>query len=275
MFKFPNELEYNKGIEQLVGDINAYYQDVQAPRIPVWPERFTYHQMREYPVREEAPFYLGLEKEHVDLVGVERYMTPFTILGEGAKGKTNTLKIILEQLAGQCEIYLFDMDGMGLYGFKDRPGLHYIENEEDLENFVTAFEQEVETRKEVIRQHLERDPAMNPKDLAMEQSPLYLIVDEWDYFVEFISKKKAQLYPLISASASVGVSVILTANSARIKLFDEITKYAKNTTDGLLVGSVGTTGIFPVATAKDMPQFKEGLLFHNGTYHRLRLPKFD
>lgn len=275
MIKFPGEIELNKGIEQLIYDINAYYQNDRAPRIPVWPERFVYDQMKDYPVRSEAPFYLGLEKENVDLLGVERFMTPFTILGEASRGKTNALKIILDQLAGKSEIYLFDAPGMELYGFKDRQGLCYIENAEELDSFIKVLEQVVETRKEKIRKHLEKDPSINPKELAMEQSPLYLIVDDWDYFVEFTSKKTSQLYPLISASASVGISVILTANSARLKLFDDMTKYAKNTMDGLLVGSAGTTGIFAVSTAKDVPQFKEGLLFHSGIYQRLRLPKFD
>ncbi|MEG2987208.1 MAG: hypothetical protein RR809_06515, partial [Lachnospiraceae bacterium] len=60
-----------------------------------------------------------------------------------------------------------------------------------------------------------------------------------------------------------------------MKGVDEVTKFAKNTTEGLLIGNPGTTGMFGITSAKELPQFKDRLLFHNGGYVRLRLPKYE
>lgn len=74
--------------------------------------------------------------------------------------------------------------------------------------------------------------------------------------------------------SGVGISIILTAHSGKMKGFDEVTKFAKNTTEGLLLGNQGTTAIFPINSAKELPQFKDGLLFHNGAYVKVRVPKY-
>ncbi len=45
------------------------------------------------------------------------------------------------------------------------------------------------------------------------------------------------LAPILNEAAGVGISIILTAYSGKMKEFDEVTKFAKNTTEGLLLGN--------------------------------------
>lgn len=51
-----------------------------------------------------------------------------------------------------------------------------------------------------------------------------------------------------------------------------VSKFAKNTANGMMVSSQGMTGIFPVTSMKDVPDMKDALLFSNGTYVRIRVP---
>ena len=99
--------------------------------------------------------------------------------------------------------------------------------------------------------------------------------NEWDDFVEATKLKAVLLAPILSGALSSGIQFILTANSGKLKGFDEITKFAKATTDGLLVGNPGSTGIFGTVAAKELPQLSDGLLFHNGAYVRIRIPKCE
>ena len=43
----------------------------------------------------------------------------------------------------------------------------------------------------------------------------------------------------------------------------------------LLVGNPGSSGIFGTVAAKELPQLSDGLLFHNGAYVRIRIPKCE
>lgn len=275
MVGFETELEYNRKIETLIQKTDNLYPGEKAPRIPVLPENLLYTDMEEYP-HTEQDIYVGLEKEMVHACGFRLEHTPFTILGESAKGKTNVLKIILEQITGRGQIYLADSRSMELYSYKKRTeeGIVYIENTAMVPFLIEALKDEIARRNQKVREELEKNPMLNPKEICRGLRPFILLVDDWDNFVEMTKAQAVTLAPLLNEAAGVGISIILTAHSGKMKGFDEVTKFAKNTTEGLLLGSPGTTTMFPVNSAKELPQFKDGLLFHNGAYIRVRIPKY-
>ena len=128
---------------------------------------------------------------------------------------------------------------------------------------------------EQLQQKMKEHPEQLPRRLVQELDACYVVVDEWDDFVEATKLKAVLLAPILSGALSSGIQFILTANSGKLKGFDEITKFAKTTTDGLLVGNPGSTGIFGTVAAKELPQLSDGLLFHNGAYVRIRIPKCE
>lgn len=273
MVAFETELEYNKKIENLIQKINYLYRGEQAPRIPVLPENLLYKDMKEYP-HTDQDIYIGLEKEAVCATGFQFDNTPFTVLGEAAKGKTNVLKIILDQMLGRGKIYLVDSKSMELYSYKTSREVVYIEDSTMVPILIEALKEEIGRRNQKIKEVLEKNLASNPKDICRELQPFSLVVDDWDNFVELTKTQAMTLVPVLNEAASVGIGVILTAHSGKMKGFDEVTKFAKNTTEGLLLGNQGTTAMFPINSAKELPQFKDGLLFHNGAYIRVRIPKY-
>lgn len=220
-------------------------------------------------------FYVGLDKETVQKCGFLKENSPFTILGEAAKGKTNVIKVILSQISESSRIYLVDSKSMELYSYKTVKNVTYIENAAMVTAFMDALKQEIAERNQEIRAELKENAAMKPKDIYAKMPPFYLIVDDWDNFVEMTKAQALQLAPLLNEAVSVGISIILSAHSGKMKGFDEVTKFAKNTTEGLLLGSQGTTAMFPVNSVKELPQFTDGLLFHGGVYVRIRVPKYE
>lgn len=275
MDEFKNDIEYNKSISNIIDKINEKTYGVKAPRIPVLPEILTYETMIEYEKQQDKDIYLGLDKESVELCGINRDMTPFVIIGESGIGKTDMLKIILKQISEENKVYLFDSKKLELYSNRTKENIEYIDNEEKVEDFVIELEEEIEYRQMFMRKKLEENKTLSPKEISRKLEPLYIIADDWDDFVELTNLHASKLGKLFELSTSLGITTILTANSSKMKGFDDITKFAKAATDGLVMGDQGTSNIFPLRSMKELPAYGDGLLFNNGTYIRIKLPKIE
>ena len=158
--------------------------------------------------------------------------TPFVILGETARGKTNALKVILEQITGRGKVYLLDSKDMELYHYRSGDEIHYI-GADGIDAFLMELGGLVTARNQQLQQKMKEHPEQLPRRLVQELDACYVVVDEWDDFVEATKLKAVLLAPILSGALSSGIRFILTANSGKLKGFDEITKFAKATTDGL------------------------------------------
>lgn len=137
MVGFENDIEYNTKLKELIQTIADKYPDRRAPRIPVLPEQFRYGMLTDFAAGAE-PFDLaaGLEVESVTRAGLTRMQSPFVIIGETGKGKTNMMKVLLNQAVGKGMVYLFDSSAMGLYSYQETDGVTYVQDEEELEDFI-------------------------------------------------------------------------------------------------------------------------------------------
>lgn len=272
MSDFESETDYNKRVEQAIRQINAFYPDNKAPRIAVLPEELDQKVLREYEGTGELR--LGLHTGNVQAMGIESEAVPFVILGEARRGKTTMLKVILSQLGKAACIYVFDSPSMELYRFRDMKNLHYVHENEEMESFIDSLEQLIEERSSRLRDWMEQEPSVSPRELKKRLETVCIIVDDWDNFVEQTKTKAAKLGALLNACEGAGIMVILTAVSNKLKGFDEVTKFAKGSNNGLLMGNPGTTGMFQVRSQRELPPMGDGLLFKDGNYERLRLAKF-
>lgn len=273
MARFSSDVEYTNGIKALVSEISSRFPGERAPRIPVLPEVFVSTMMGDY---AGAPnqIMLGLDKEKVELQGFDRSCTPFTIVGEAAKGKTNALKIIMNQIENQGDIFLFDSKSMELYSYKQNENVRYMDDPEQLPQFIEHFGAVIDRRSEAFKKTMTENNTLKPKEIYAAMDACYLVIDDVDDFIDFTKTKAAETAQLLKNAAGVGISVIMTCHSGKMKGFDEITKYVKSSVDGLVLSNQGTVNIFPLPSLKEIPEFKDGCLFHNGTYRRIRMPRY-
>lgn len=272
---FIDDVEYTQKLKEKVLEIKSLYPDEQAPRIPVLPETFTVGMMKDYE-KVPADIYLGLHKKAVKLYGFRNGMAPFVIVGDTAKGKTNALRIILSQINQDKPTYLFDSKAMELYSYKEAAGILYIDTQEMLEKWIVDMQQLIEDRRDNFKTQMEAAPGTMPRDIYQQMDPLYCIIDDIDDFAEFTRPKAAETANVIREAAATGVTIIITAHTAKMKGIDDVIKFTKNATDGLVLSNQGMGAIFPLGiSSKDQPQFMDGCLFHNGTYERLRIPKYE
>lgn len=274
MVNCDSEVHYNLQLKKLIQKILSMYPTQKAPRIPILPEHFTGAMLEHYAGDITNNIQLGLDLQTVELQGISRTDTPFIIIGETSKGKTNMLKIILEQIVGTGNIQLFDTAEMGLFSYKGRPDVTYIE-EHNIEDFAQNLEMECMRRKSAFKNAISENSKLNPKMFYKELPPYYVIVDDADVFIEK-TKEHAKDNPLfMKDAAEVGILIIMTVYSTKLKGYDELSKWVKTAVNGLVLSAQGTLNIFPVMSTRDYPGMGEGLLFSNGSYIKIKLPKFE
>ncbi len=275
MVPFKTAMEYNKNLKALIGQIKEMYPTQKAPRIPVLPDTFTLSMLDCFDVADKFEIAIGLQKATVLLRGYSRAMSPFLIIGDSGKGKTNMAKVLAAQAALIGKTFLFDSPDMELYSFKDRNNIQYIEDGDDMEDFYedvyeisngnkTAFETAVKSGQNII-----------PKVFYESVEPAYIIIDDLDEFIATHQSELLELTKIMKTAVDTGIAVIATINSTKPKGFDELTKWFKTSSNGLVIGSQGMNNIYPMIPTKELPVLGEGLLYTGGAYTRVLLPKYE
>lgn len=274
MVGFENDIEYNQKIKELVQKITSKYPDRRAPRIPVLPEQFQYEMLADYAGGKEAfDLAVGLEMEAVVKTGFTRPQSPFVIIGEAGKGKTNMLKVLLNQISGNGMAYLFDSSAMSLYPYQNREGITYVQDEDEFEDFIDNMKRICGERKQGFRDELGRNAALVPQQYYQGREPVYIVIDDMDQFLVSGKAFEGELHGVMSDAAECGVGVIVTVNSAKLKGIDPLSKWVKAASHGLVLSPQGILNIFPVRSMREYPQMGQGLLFHNGEYVKVQLPE--
>lgn len=275
MVPFKNEVEYNQNFKTLIENVRRMFPTKRAPRIPVLPEAFTSRMFADYAPYGKYEINLGLHKASVQLRGLMRHMSPFLIVGDAGKGKTNMAKVITAQASKRGRVFLFDSKAMELYAFKDQNNIFYVEDFDDLEDFLRETEEIAHQNKAAFEAAVKAGRNVIPKAFYETVSPAYIVIDDMDDFIAEYQDSIKELTRVLKLAAETGIGVIATVHSSRPKGFDELTKWFKTSSNGLVIGSQGTGNIYPLVPAKETPALGEGLLYTNSAYERLLLPKFE
>lgn len=275
MVAFKNAMEYNQKIKILIEQIKEMYPNQRAPRIPVLPESFTLSMLNHYDVADKFEIAIGLKKAAVLLCGYNRAMSPFLIIGDSGKGKTNMAKVITSQAALQGKVFLFDSTDMELYSFKDKRNIMYIEDGDDMDDFYDDVRDISNKNKMAFEAAVRGGQNVIPKIFYESVKPTYIIIDDLDEFITAHQSELAELTKIMKAAVDTGIAVIATVHSTKPKGFDELTKWFKTSANGLVIGSQGASNIYPMIPNKELPALGEGLLYTGGVYTRLLLPKYE
>ena len=274
---------YAESLLARIREIAALYPGQHAPRIPVIPETFLHTSFGEYRKRP-AEIYIGLSKEKVELVGVGRPQTPFLILGEVGRGASNILKVITEQASRKGRTFIFDSKSRDLFFFRNCQGILYAGSSEEIRAAFDVIHGITEERERGTAAFLGRNPSLAPTDYIKTLAPWYIVIDDIDDFVEQtmamsremkLGYKETEFSGILEHAAHMGAVIFVSGNSGKMRKYDDLTKFLKTTTDGLLIGTQGSLAIFPVRSYRDKVQFRDGFLYRKGACETVRLPLFD
>lgn len=271
---FEDEIQYMQELKDTVAQINAAYPGEHAPKIPILPEMFRYEQIGDYEVVAENPdILLGLNVEEVKMEGCCATQSPFAIVGESGRGKTNILKGILNQLDKGEQVYLFDSKSRELNSYKNLDGVTYVQTDEQVGEFVTTIKDLGEARSEEFAVALADNEELTMKEFISWQEPVYVIVDGTDEFVERMNETyEDEIANVIEKAAGMGIMFLFSIHAQKFHGYDELTGYIKKCSYGLVLGDQGMAEIFPMSYT-DNVEFGRGFLFQNGSKTEIMLPE--
>lgn len=273
--EYETPQEYVAKVSELVDRINTENKGRKAERIPVLPNSLEEKDLSlgRFQTRNKD-ILLGLTHGDVVFEGFDSKQSPFVIMGEGNRGKTNALKLIINQLMQQQKnIYLFDSRKQDMRKYAANPQVSYIDGEEKLEGMLAVMKETVRTLSK-LRGRLPYEEQETDRNAAGIED-YAILIDDLDYFVEFVGNKARETAPLMQALSELGICIVMTVNSSRFKGFDEISKLARGTMYGLLLGSNGGSSLFTLKRQSDQPKMGDGLLFENGEYERIKMMKAE
>lgn len=274
MVPCEDQTMYDRALKGLVQEICRKYPGKEAPHIPVLPSDFFVNMMKEYD--DDGNSYLvGLEVEEVILKGFERTAGLFVIIGNTGIGKTNMLKVLADQAVLRGRVCLFDSRSMEMYDYRRFPDVLYVEGKKEADIFLEEFSGELESRRQFLKEGLRGNRGISPKQL-IEETPFYtVLIDDLDDFTELMKGDSERAASLIKEGSALGITCIITVHAAKSRGMSGMDKLIRQAAEGLVLSSQGVVPIFPVLSMREYPEFKEGLLFKNGAYQRVRLPLHD
>ncbi|NLL78921.1 MAG: hypothetical protein GX234_03855 [Clostridiales bacterium] len=186
---------------------------------------------------------------------------------------TTLVKVILSQIEDRT--WVFDSKAGQLYYSRELPQVTYVESGEELEDFIEDIRQECAERKRKFAECQKRGEAAGPREFYAALPVCALIIDDTDDFAEQCSAFAGEIEECLTMAADTGVLIAAATQSGRKKGFDEVTKWFKTAAAGMLVGSPGMMSVFPNVPARELPVLGEGLLYSQGSYERLLLPRYE
>ena len=265
---------YSKSLKELIQQIRRRYPGKEAPHIPVLPQEF--HAAMLYRYSGDGNDYLvGLELEEVTGKGFDKSAGLFAVIGNTGAGKTNILCVIAEQAILKGRTCIFDSMDMELYHYRQESNVLYVEGRKEQELFLKEMAEEVESRRKLLKTRMEECKNLSPKKL-MGEMPFYtIIIDDLEVFSEFMREELERVSSLIKEGMALGIVCVITIHSAKSRGMSSMDRMVKQAANGLVLSSQGIVPIFPVLSTRELPKFGDGLLFKNGIYQRLRLPKYS
>ena len=267
---YSSGLEYNQNLQELIGKIAGSSTEEKAVGIPVLPEQFRVGMLKNYGAAEPADVYLGLEKQRVYRIGIQTTDTPFLIIGPVRSGKSNTVRMMLQQMLHFEKIYVFDAKTYELQDMQKYENVMYVDNPDKLDRCKEELMDLTEERREDCQ--AERGNRTVTQFYGSLEK-YAVVINELSDFVQFINDDK-NMIQILGNAADTGILVILTGHSAHMPVRNETAKLVKKAENGLLLGDPGINSPFPTFRGKELPDcVEDGLLYQKGSSTMIRIPK--
>src|SRR5690625_3727848 len=164
--------------------IEKYPDAIKPISIPMLPRQleFTAFHEKYHVVQKSEQLAIGLDEDSVQPVYLDWQANRHClVLGEPQRGKTNVIKLMIDQLESTegAQIGLFDSVNRTLADYADDEQIAYLEAKEQIKSWVETVEAEFMRREETYRE------ALRDRTIARTSYPPYaLIIDGMSHFLQ-------------------------------------------------------------------------------------------
>jgi len=226
----PVELEnYTENIEALIKELNMANLGKKPEGIKIMPEIVTVDMVLSDRIDRPG---IGLDTDEIEVQSLELCGNIHMVVGKEGTGKTNVLKLILEQLK-EAEVYICDSVGSELgREYKDMAKF-YLNNEADSGIFYKLLEDEVNRRVSEY-ERVKNDKSL--REFCMELTQVVIVIDDIERFINLCKDIRADLEKLIPKLLDYGISIVEAVTPNELRGFDELTKKLKDINSGVVLG---------------------------------------
>jgi len=226
-----NDVQYANDIGKLIAEIAEQSTVGKAEGVRVLGDTVTIEELEPYFDASKRNAWVGFDTESTEPLALDLTIPFQLIVGGAATGKTNMLRILLRQFAGN-RIFLSDSQAGDLSDYAEHDNITYMGAASDAEAFIEALTEEV------ARLEKERtDTGQKPRDFIMSTSPTLVLIDDGDAFIGYTSAIATTLEPLMRKAGELGVCFIVTTMGGKFKGYDAITGLFKSPQAGLVLGN--------------------------------------
>ncbi len=268
--------EYTENVDQIMSILNQTYTGEKVKGIPMLPDTLDLNGMKEYKQKQTGKTLIpiGLDTDNVEVEYMDLNSGVQLIMGGSLTGKTNLLKIILEQIPEEARVYIFDSPRMELFSYHIRENIVYLDSQETVQSMFEEIQAETEKRTQAYSQEKQKDPYLSPKAFYTKLDPVILIMEDCDSFIESLNKYK-DLKPesLLMDAVRANITIIGTSSNNKLRGYDSFTKFLKESIAGVVLGNPNDQSVYtiPHSRATKFP-VEFGYLCKQSDSTRIKIP---
>lgn len=261
---------YNTELQRMVEAIKNANIGTTAEKISVLPDEVNFEEIILDKVDGDNRIAIGLDSEKVAPYYIDNRSQVKLILGPVQSGKTNALKVILEQLNNE-KIFLFDSRTRDLDDYENSNNVVYADPASDIGEFIANFEDIIQTRE---RAYSKYDGNLKMKEFYASLDPISLIVEDVDICVEVLGSKVTEFNSLLCRGLATQIHVYATAMSNKLKGFDAVSKTVRdNAQSGIVLGDPQSQQIFAIRKNELGKERGMSYVYENGVIAMVKIPR--
>ena len=263
----PVELEnYTENIEALIEELNMANLGKKPDGIRVMPEIVTVDMVLSDSADKPG---IGLDTDEIEVQSLELCGNIHMVVGKEGTGKTNVLKLILEQLK-EAEVYICDSVGSELgREYKDMAKF-YFNNEADSGAFYKLLEDEVNRRVSEY-ERVKNDKSL--REFCMELTQVVIVIDDIERFINLCKDIRTDLEKIIPKLLDYGISIVEAVTPNELRGFDDLTKKLKDINSGVVLGIPDEQSFIRMPVIRNYKFVPgTGFVFKGGDIKKVKIP---
>lgn len=274
-----DDIEIREQLKEKVQELKEIYKtSIKPMAIPMLPTELTLQSYVEnYDIEDsDSLIAIGLEEYAVKPVYINwKLHKHLLVVGDPAKGKTNLLKIMVDQIKEiqNAEIILHDSIDYSLADYSDDDQISYLRRTEQIQNWLENAHVEFTKREEFYQEALERQQL---KDLKFP--PYVLIIHGIANFQQNLdSQMQTELANFIKNYSHLGLHLIISGLPTDIsKGYDVFTNEIKQIKHAILLTKKNDQNLFTLPYDRHEPELKIGFGYYieNGQATEIQIPLY-
>ena len=252
-----------------------YMNTVKPTSIPMLPHTLSMEEFKNDYIKDEneSSVMIGLCEEQVVPISLSFEKNPhLLIVGQYRKGKTNSIKVILQSLVKNQEVMigLYDNVDRGLLSFTKHENVDYLDSKEEIVKWLDQVELIMQKRETYYS-----DCVRNKKEIPSFPKIVFLV----DHFARFQQNSDSimhdRLAKFMKEGSYLGFSVIVAGNAPDFsKGYDAFTTELKQVRHALLLMKKAEQNLFTLSFQRNEQDIRPGYgyFIENGKERLLQIP---